>query len=980
MTEQKDRNPIEVLAAEFVERHRRGERPTVEEYVEQNPELAAAIQDLFPTILAMEQLKAHKESSSTPRKSLLGPNLNERLGDYILLREIGRGGMGIVYEAEQESLGRRVALKVLPRQSFDDEKKLQRFQREAQTAARLHHTNIVPIFGVGEQDGFHYYVMQFIPGLGLDAVLKAMRHSEAGSSTTDAAPSQSGSDNITLMPVQAVQALRSGRFQHRQEVASSSSQDSPLSSPPSIPESTTESDDDARGNGQHSSANGHQARVSDRAYWRSVAQVGAQVSDALHYAHDQGTLHRDIKPANLILDAYGVVWVTDFGLAKAVEQAHLTHSGDVVGTLQYMAPEQFHGKFDARSDIYCLGLTLYEMLTLRPAYADSSRSGLVHKVAHGAPTPPRKLRPNIPDDLEVIVLKAISKEPAHRYQTAAEFKEDLENFLGDRPINARRTTAIEHAWRWCRRNKAVASLSMVALLLLIATTVVGYVGWVMTNTAYGRASQSAKHAEESAKRAEENLRLSLKAFADIFEDIAGGDRLQPAIEDPDRTELENITGTEADDAVPQPPVARTVVSEQDAALLQRILRFYDRFAEANAGNKNLYEETAKAHFRIGKIHSRLNHVDQAREAYLHSLKMYEALGQNESGNDAYRDEKAAIHNDLGQTLRSQPGRRARTEASRQHQTVLALMGVDPASNNTVTPDTVRGQYELARAYRFLARRQRDRQQLLERSLELIEGLLAKDPKNHHFRLAKAMSCTSLANVHAGVEPAAAIAKQAEAIQVLEALAEDFPNAGQFRYELARALAPRMRSSMDFYRNYHSESEHAKNAKRLLRAKVIGEQLVKEFPTVTAYKWSLIQHCSSLGAIYRRLGKNKDAEPCYRRALALHEELASLPGASPGSRFWLNESRIDLARVLIANQKPEPALKELDACLALVAELDTEESSSSRATGRLWSIHRTMARALRLLGKETEAQNHEKQGKEASRRWAHSFIRRADRRR
>ena len=131
-----------------------------------------------------------------------------------------------------------------------------------------------------------------------------------------------------------------------------------------------------------------------------MAKVGVQVADALHYAHRQGTLHRDIKPANLILDPYGVVWVTDFGLAKAVEQDHLTHSGDVVGTLQYMAPEQFHGKFDVRSDIYCLGLTLYEMLTLRPAYADSSRSGLVHKVAHGTPYSLRT--PSVP--LELLAL------------------------------------------------------------------------------------------------------------------------------------------------------------------------------------------------------------------------------------------------------------------------------------------------------------------------------------------------------------------------------------------------------------------------------------------------------------------------------------------------------------------------------------------------------------------------------------------------
>ncbi|MHC4918594.1 MAG: protein kinase domain-containing protein, partial [Planctomycetota bacterium] len=340
MAGQKDRHPIEVLAAEFVDRHRRGEHPTVEEYAEQHPDLAREIHDLFPTILAMERLKKHKESSSTPRKSLLGPSLDEQLGDYILLREIGRGGMGIVYEAEQESLGRRVAVKVLPRQALDEQKKLQRFQREAQTAAKLHHTNIVPIFGVGEQDGFHYYVMQFIPGLGLDAVLRAMKRTDAaviaddGEQPTGTTTEVSSSGHLTLVPGQAVRALRTGRFQSHQE-ATSASQEEPLSSSTSatvLPTTETahvaptgpDSSPEGGGTVDDASVNGDQAPASDRSYWRSVAKVGAQVGDALHYAHGQGTLHRDIKPANLILDAYGVVWVTDFGLAKAVEHAHLT--------------------------------------------------------------------------------------------------------------------------------------------------------------------------------------------------------------------------------------------------------------------------------------------------------------------------------------------------------------------------------------------------------------------------------------------------------------------------------------------------------------------------------------------------------------------------------------------------------------------------------------------------------------------------------
>ena len=173
-----NRDPLEVVAAEFAERFRRGESPSIAEYAGRYPDLAADIEELFPTIAVMERLKVHQEAQTAPRASLGGVRL-ERLGDFRIVGEIGRGGMGIVYEAFQESLGRQVAVKVLPKQSLLDPKQLQRFRREAQTAARLHHTNIVPVFGVGEHEGFHYIVMQRIRGVGLDAVLRRLQSIDA---------------------------------------------------------------------------------------------------------------------------------------------------------------------------------------------------------------------------------------------------------------------------------------------------------------------------------------------------------------------------------------------------------------------------------------------------------------------------------------------------------------------------------------------------------------------------------------------------------------------------------------------------------------------------------------------------------------------------------------------------------------------------------------------------------------------------------
>ena len=199
-----------------------------------------------------------------------------------------------------------------------------------------------------------------------------------------------------------------------------------------------------------------------------MARIGLQVAEALEYANRQGVLHRDVKPSNLLLDPKGNVWVADFGLAKAADAEDITHSGDIVGTVRYMAPERFAGKCDARSDVYALGLTLYELLALRPAFEASDRHELMRRVMSEEPERLRELVPHLPRDLETIVQKAIDREPARRYPTAAALAEDLQRFLDDKPIQARRVSAAEQAWRWARRNPAVASLAAGLLLALVA--------------------------------------------------------------------------------------------------------------------------------------------------------------------------------------------------------------------------------------------------------------------------------------------------------------------------------------------------------------------------------------------------------------------------------------------------------------------------------------------------------------------------------
>jgi serine/threonine protein kinase len=214
--------------------------------------------------------------------------------------------MGVVYEAEQEALGRRVAIKVLPGRLLANQTLRARFRREAQAAARLHHTNIVPVFGVGECDGQCFYVMQLIEGRGLDRVIHEM--SAAGG----AHPETENAGGV-----------------------SASRQDTP----------TCDLLDGASEATRHTRAEGAPGTtlsgLTPGAFCRAIARIGVGVADALADAHAQGVLHRDIKPSNLLLDERGAVWVTDFGVAKLVEEANLTQSGDLVGTLKYMPPERF---------------------------------------------------------------------------------------------------------------------------------------------------------------------------------------------------------------------------------------------------------------------------------------------------------------------------------------------------------------------------------------------------------------------------------------------------------------------------------------------------------------------------------------------------------------------------------------------------------------------------------------------------------------
>ncbi|HEV3341471.1 MAG TPA: serine/threonine-protein kinase, partial [Pirellulales bacterium] len=365
------RSPVELLADEFLARCKRGEKPTIKEYCKRHPGLAEEIRDVFEAVLMVEDLKPGSgDVSGTLGDSVpVNGKRLEQVGDYRILSEIGRGGMGVVYEAEQQALGRRVALKVLPRTSAGEPSSQIRFQREAKAAARMHHTNIVPVFDVGQDGEQLYYAMQLIHGQGLDLVINDLKHLRAQSTAVPAAALGAHDRSIAA-------SLVAGQF--AKENLATDDPDATEAYEGSAPSSAM-----LPGQSDISTASSNR-----KAYFRSVAQIGVQTAAALSYAHSRAIIHRDIKPGNLILDTTGNVWVTDFGLAKTGDGG-MTHTGDILGTIRYMSPERFRGQCDVRADVYALGMTLYELLTLKPAYSSGDRLKLIELIRQTEAASPR---------------------------------------------------------------------------------------------------------------------------------------------------------------------------------------------------------------------------------------------------------------------------------------------------------------------------------------------------------------------------------------------------------------------------------------------------------------------------------------------------------------------------------------------------------------------------------------------------------------
>jgi serine/threonine protein kinase len=912
------------VANEFLEQQARGEQPDIEAYAARYPQAAPQLRKVLGSLQLMELSAA--DDGDGPAEAAAGV-LAGSLGDFRLLGEVGRGGMGVVYEAQQVSLRRRVALKVLPFAAALDPRQLQRFKNESLAAAQLHHTHIVPVYYVGCERGVHFYAMQFVEGHSLAAVIASLREVEAR---------QGGKGPPAASPLSAATVDQS----RGQVVAAAAAETAPAAACLS----TTRSSRDA-------------------GWFRTVAGLGAQAAEALDHAHQQGVVHRDVKPGNLLVDGRGHLWVADFGLAQVQSESKLTLTGDLVGTLRYMSPEQALAKrvvIDHRSDVYSLGATLYELLTLEPVFAGSDRQELLRQIAFEEPRRPRQRNRAVPAELETIVLKALEKNPAERYATAQELADDLRRYLEDKAILAKRPTLGRQLARWSRRHKGVvlaASLVLLALLGGIAATT-----WQAV-----RATGAEDQAKTALVEARQAGQQTLEALRTLTDEV-----------------LERLLAQQ------------TQLTEEDRAFLRKVLEHYEGFAATKGDSQEKRAVRAEGFFRVGLIRSRLGEQRDAQSAYEQALALYQQLTAAFPSVPDYRLGLAKSHDELGTLLMGQGNF---VEAKAEYCQALALdqqLTADFPLNGTYRVNLAIVHHH--RGMLLAGGQPAEAEAEYRQALALYQQLTADFPTEPKYRYPLTASHNSLGNLLQKLgKPTEAETEHRQALAISKQLAADFPAVPNYRTaeagahsclgdllvnlrqfteavaEFRQALAINKQLAADFpvvpnYRNGLALSHYrmgqmlrgdpgkrTETEAEFRQAFTLLKQLVTDFPNVPHYRVSLAGIHNTWGKQLADLDQRTEAEAEFRQACALLKGLATDSPNGPSYPYQLGEFYNNLGRLMCEhNGRPADALPWYDLAIGVLAPRVEREPRLVPARLFLCDSHGGRAAALMQLERFADA--------------------------
>jgi eukaryotic-like serine/threonine-protein kinase len=870
----------------------KGIPPAREELLTADPDLAEPLKAYLDRLDELHDAASGFARSDRGEEELAAPAEEERrLGDFRLLREIGRGGMGVVYEAQQISLARRVALKVLPFAAVLDSRQIARFKHEAQAAAQLDHPNIVSIFAVGIDRGVHYFAMQFIDGQPLDRALAELR----GSSSSSLAVTREEIANVLLRSTVALPVSRAQDGRATKDLAATPSDAANLSTIDYCP-TTPGSLLTARSVNQHE-------------YCRTVVQLGIQAAEALHAAHEHGVVHRDVKPSNLLLDGSGKLWVTDFGLARCRSDAPITRTGDLVGTLRYMSPEQAAGKsvlVDHRTDVYSLGVTLYELLALQPAYSGEDGPALLRQIEQQEPWPLRQLQPKTPADLETVVSKAMAKQREERYATAQEFADDLRRVLEGKPTLAKPPTIAERLRKWTRRHRrAMAVAAAVCLFAMLGMTV----STLLIAREKARTEQNYALAEENFRQAREAVDRLGKRVAEQLSEVPGAAQVR-------------------------------------GELLRETLRYYASFADQAKQNPALRADLALTYSKIGVLNTAIGSNDEAIEAHQNAIRLFEELAAGNPHEPDYRRRLAICQNNLALAL----NRSGRIDAARQ-----AYRYAIRLQEKLVEDSGERPQYltDLALAnsnfglLQSETGEQANAEFLFREAIRLQERLLKIEPREPELlrNLAASLNNLSALCVAARPDRAAELYEKALACQTKAAAIRP----AELKYKCDVAVTHNNLGAVQSRQRRFAEA-----AASYARAADIQRELVQSAPAQNSYRHDLAVSLNNLGLAQSRLRKAAAAERSFRQALVLQESLVRQNPRDLELQSNLGGIYNNLGMLMEELQRNTDAADNYRHAVEHQQIARTHAPQVSRYQAFLSNHYYNYARVLRRLGRPDEA--------------------------